>query len=132
MDVTAPNHVASQRAHTLSSSITMVLHVRTTEAKTVPPPFITTSTSPEAHLSRLAKVIAKAKRIVVVCGESHLDWPVPALISFPQGAGVSVQAGIPDFRSSEGLFQALKKENPKEGLSSGRDLFESSVYNVCI
>jgi thiamine pyrophosphate-dependent acetolactate synthase large subunit-like protein len=73
VDVAAPNHVASQRAHTLTSSITMVLHVRTTEAKTVPPPFITTSTSPEAHLSRLAKVIAKAKRIVVVCGESHLD-----------------------------------------------------------
>ena len=130
--MTAPNHVASQRPYTLSSSITMVLHVRPTETKTVPPPFITTSTTPEAHLARLAKVIAKAKRIVVVCGESHLDCRQQVLISFPQGAGVSVQAGIPDFRSSEGLFQTLKKENPKEGLASGRDLFESSVYNVCI
>jgi hypothetical protein len=83
MDMTAPNHVASQGPHTLSSAITMVLHVRTAEAKTVAPPFMTTSTTPEAHLARLAKVVAKAKRVVVVCGESHLVSPLPTLISFP-------------------------------------------------
>lgn len=39
-----------------------------------------------------------------------------------------MNAGIPDFRSSEGLFQTLKKDNPT--LSSGRDLFDASVFNV--
>jgi NAD-dependent histone deacetylase SIR2 len=46
------------------------------------------------------------------------------------GAGISVASGIPDFRSSEGLFRTLKDENPKELLSSGKDLFDSSVFNV--
>lgn len=48
------------------------------------------------------------------------------------GAGISVQAGIPDFRSSEGLFQTLKRDNPKEALASGKDLFDASVFNVGI
>ncbi|CEP61441.1 NAD-dependent histone deacetylase HST4 LALA0_S03e02938g [Lachancea lanzarotensis] len=39
------------------------------------------------------------------------------------GAGVSTDAGIPDFRSSEGLFSTLKGP----GVSSGKDLFD---YNV--
>jgi NAD-dependent histone deacetylase SIR2 len=48
------------------------------------------------------------------------------------GAGISVQAGIPDFRSQEGLFRILKKDNQKEGLTSGRDLFDVSVFNVSV
>jgi NAD-dependent SIR2 family protein deacetylase len=43
-----------------------------------------------------------------------------------------VQAGIPDFRSPEGLFQTVKKANPKEALASGKDLFDASVFNVSI
>jgi NAD-dependent SIR2 family protein deacetylase len=46
------------------------------------------------------------------------------------GAGISVQAGIPDFRSPEGLFQSLKRENPRDGLTSGKDLFDASVFSV--
>lgn len=46
------------------------------------------------------------------------------------GAGISVKAGIPDFRSPDGLFQTLKRDNPREQLSSGRDLFDASVFNV--
>jgi NAD-dependent SIR2 family protein deacetylase len=46
------------------------------------------------------------------------------------GAGISVAAGIPDFRSSNGLFQTLKRENPGHGLATGKDLFDASVFQV--
>ncbi|SCU81765.1 LADA_0C00958g1_1 [Lachancea dasiensis] len=39
------------------------------------------------------------------------------------GAGVSTDAGIPDFRSADGLFSKLKSP----GLSSGKDLFDFNV-----
>ena len=46
---------------------------------------------------------------------------------FVTGAGVSVAAGIPDFRSTAGLFQSLKKENK---VSNGKDLFDfNHVYS---
>lgn len=51
---------------------------------------------------------------------------------FSIGAGISVQAGIPDFRSPAGLFQTLKKDNPRELLASGKDLFDASVFNVSV
>ncbi|KAF8640228.1 hypothetical protein AX16_010125 [Volvariella volvacea WC 439] len=85
------------------------------EASTPFPPaphFLVQSQDPNAQLQKAIKAILKAKRIVVVCG-----------------AGISVQAGIPDFRSPEGLFQTLKKDNPKEALSSGKDLFDAAVFN---
>ncbi|TFK28155.1 DHS-like NAD/FAD-binding domain-containing protein [Coprinopsis marcescibilis] len=63
-------------------------------------------------LERVTSAIMKAKRIVIVCG-----------------AGISVQAGIPDFRSQDGLFKTIKRDNPKEALSSGKDLFDASVFN---
>ncbi|CDO75794.1 hypothetical protein BN946_scf184934.g9 [Trametes cinnabarina] len=74
------------------------------------PTFLIPSPDPASHMKRVIKTILKARRIAVVCG-----------------AGISVQAGIPDFRSSEGLFQSLKKDHPS--LSSGKDLFDASVFN---
>ncbi|PPQ63925.1 hypothetical protein CVT24_010323 [Panaeolus cyanescens] len=76
------------------------------------PSFITTSAVPNVHLAKTLSAIMKARRIVVICG-----------------AGISVQAGIPDFRSSEGLFQSIKRDNPREQLSSGKELFDASVFN---
>lgn len=59
----------------------------------------------------VVKVLTRARRILVVTG-----------------AGISVHAGIPDFRSPTGLFKSLKRDNPREGLSSGKDLFDASVF----
>jgi hypothetical protein len=96
------------------------------------PPFLLPSSSPAAHLTTVIQSILKAKRIAVVCG-----------------AGISVEAGIPDFRyvavisppqssmlildvtrSQDGLFQTLRRDHPKESLSSGKDLFDASVFKV--
>ncbi|KAF7971000.1 hypothetical protein HWV62_22257 [Athelia sp. TMB] len=76
------------------------------------PSFLSIPHDLENQLSKALKSIMKAKRIVVVCG-----------------AGISVRAGIPDFRSPEGLFQTLKRDNPREALTSGKDLFDASVFN---
>ncbi|KIY43920.1 DHS-like NAD/FAD-binding domain-containing protein, partial [Fistulina hepatica ATCC 64428] len=74
------------------------------------PPFVEEIPEEEHDfcMSKVVNSILSAKRIVVVCG-----------------AGISVEAGIPDFRSSEGLFHTLKRDS----LSSGKDLFDASVFN---
>ncbi|KAI1781655.1 DHS-like NAD/FAD-binding domain-containing protein, partial [Ganoderma leucocontextum] len=74
------------------------------------PTFLVPSPDPVAHVRRVVKAVLKARRIAVVCG-----------------AGISVEAGIPDFRSSAGLFQSLKKNHPT--LTSGKDLFDASVFS---
>jgi len=61
------------------------------------------------QLQRLLTVLHKKRKIVVIAG-----------------AGISVSAGIPDFRSATGLFSTLKKEHKLK--SSGKDLFDASVY----
>lgn len=61
------------------------------------------------QLQRLLNVLHKKRKIVIIAG-----------------AGISVSAGIPDFRSATGLFNSLKKEHGLK--SSGKDLFDASVY----
>ncbi|KAI1295841.1 DHS-like NAD/FAD-binding domain-containing protein [Xylaria venustula] len=60
-------------------------------------------------LDHLTHALRKKKKIVVIAG-----------------AGISVSAGIPDFRSSSGLFATLPKEHGLKG--SGKHLFDASVY----
>ncbi|KAI9670642.1 MAG: hypothetical protein M1831_005862 [Alyxoria varia] len=60
-------------------------------------------------LDKLLRAIRNKKKIVVVAG-----------------AGISTSAGIPDFRSSTGLFKLLKEEHNLKG--SGKDLFDAAVY----
>ncbi|KAM0750099.1 DHS-like NAD/FAD-binding domain-containing protein, partial [Meredithblackwellia eburnea MCA 4105] len=75
-----------------------------------PPP--STDQDPTAHsVINVVKAVLKAKRIAVVCG-----------------AGISTASGIPDFRSSEGLFESLKRQYPEARLSSGKDLFDAGLF----
>lgn len=61
------------------------------------------------HLRRLLFALRKSKNIVVIAG-----------------AGISVSAGIPDFRSSTGLFATAKSQHRLK--ASGKHLFDASVY----
>ncbi|CAE6508237.1 unnamed protein product [Rhizoctonia solani] len=61
-------------------------------------------------LHGLALAVAKAKRIVVVTG-----------------AGISCSSGIPDFRSSDGLYNLVKERYP-DVVMKGRDLFDAALF----
>ncbi|KAJ7361521.1 DHS-like NAD/FAD-binding domain-containing protein [Mycena albidolilacea] len=61
-------------------------------------------------LSDLSLSVAKCKKIVVVTG-----------------AGISCSSGIPDFRSSDGLYSLVKEKYPDVVLK-GRDLFDASLF----
>lgn len=63
----------------------------------------------DPQLKRVTDVLHKKRKIVVIAG-----------------AGISVSAGIPDFRSASGLFTSLRKDHKLK--SSGKDLFDASVY----
>ncbi|KAK0204527.1 DHS-like NAD/FAD-binding domain-containing protein [Desarmillaria ectypa] len=91
----------------------MTLFLPLEDSTSIPatPSFLTESWNPRTQLSNAVKAILKARRIVVI-----------------SGAGISVQAGIPDFRSADGLFQSFKRDNPRESLVSGKDLFDASVF----
>ncbi|KAG2155621.1 DHS-like NAD/FAD-binding domain-containing protein [Suillus clintonianus] len=61
-------------------------------------------------LSDISLAVAKSKKIVVVTG-----------------AGISCSCGIPDFRSSDGLYSLVKERYPDIVLK-GRDLFDASLF----
>ncbi|ETS87655.1 hypothetical protein PFICI_01483 [Pestalotiopsis fici W106-1] len=63
----------------------------------------------EDLVNRLTSTLRQKKKIVIIAG-----------------AGISVSAGIPDFRSSKGLFKTLKTEHKLK--ASGQQLFDASVY----
>ncbi|KAH7927906.1 DHS-like NAD/FAD-binding domain-containing protein [Leucogyrophana mollusca] len=92
--------------------MTVFLPLEASSSPPATPPFLIHTENPDSQMRKAVKAIMKARRLVVVCG-----------------AGISVQAGIPDFRSPSGLFQTLKRDNPKEALTSGKDLFDASVFN---
>ncbi|KAH6648437.1 DHS-like NAD/FAD-binding domain-containing protein, partial [Truncatella angustata] len=63
----------------------------------------------EDVVERLTSTLRQKKKIVIIAG-----------------AGISVSAGIPDFRSSHGLFKTLKSQHKLK--ASGKQLFDASVY----
>ena len=94
------------------------------------PAFLVPPVNSVTHLARVIQAIMKAKRIVVICGSSIYCLSLLIYLIYSTGAGISVQAGIPDFRSSDGLFKSIKRDNPRETMSSGKELFDASVFNV--
>lgn len=60
--------------------------------------------------SELSLSVAKSRKIVLVTG-----------------AGISCSSGIPDFRSSDGLYSIVKERYPSVVLR-GRDLFDASLF----
>lgn len=68
------------------------------------------SNDDKSNLGRLMAALHKKKKVVVVAG-----------------AGISVSAGIPDFRSATGLFAPAGSQQQKMK-ASGKHLFDASVY----
>ncbi|KAG0042567.1 hypothetical protein BGZ83_000306, partial [Gryganskiella cystojenkinii] len=64
----------------------------------------------ERHLQIVTDVMLKAKKMIVVTG-----------------AGISCSSGIPDFRSTDGLYNLVKKQYPKTVLR-GKDLFDANLF----
>lgn len=44
------------------------------------------------------------------------------------GAGISCNAGIPDFRSSDGLYNLVKQQYPDVTIRSGQEMFDISLF----
>ncbi|KIM47786.1 hypothetical protein M413DRAFT_209505 [Hebeloma cylindrosporum] len=61
-------------------------------------------------LADISLSVAKGKKIVVVTG-----------------AGISCSCGIPDFRSSDGLYAMVKEQYP-DVVMKGRDLFDAALF----
>ncbi|KAL6607547.1 DHS-like NAD/FAD-binding domain-containing protein [Neocallimastix californiae] len=62
------------------------------------------------EFQNIAKAIRKSKRCIVVTG-----------------AGISVSGGIPDFRSSDGLYNLVKNKYP-QAVVKGKDLFDATLF----
>ncbi|KAJ3366517.1 hypothetical protein GGF32_005519 [Allomyces javanicus] len=93
----------------------------TTPSKSTPDPWWTRPAHPLAALPRdvadrilaVAPVLHRAKRIVVVAG-----------------AGISVSAGIPDFRSPDGMYALAKHRPGGARLPRGQDWFDAAVFRT--
>ncbi|OJI90746.1 hypothetical protein ASPTUDRAFT_197813 [Aspergillus tubingensis CBS 134.48] len=66
-------------------------------------------TEQQSQIDYLVKTIQRHRKIVVIAG-----------------AGISTSAGIPDFRSTDGLFKTLQKKHNLK--ASGKLLFDAAVY----
>ncbi|KNE70912.1 hypothetical protein AMAG_15007 [Allomyces macrogynus ATCC 38327] len=92
-----------------------------TPSKTTPGPWWTRPAHPLAALPQdvadrvlaVAPILHRAKRIVVVAG-----------------AGISVSAGIPDFRSPDGMYALAKLRPGGARLPRGQDWFDAAVFRT--
>lgn len=61
-------------------------------------------------LNEVTKLIFKSKKVIILTG-----------------AGISCNAGIPDFRSADGLYNLIQSNDPKNFIK-GKDLFDISLF----
>lgn len=69
-----------------------------------------TSAEDNVKFHEVAKIIYKARKITALTG-----------------AGISCNAGIPDFRSDDGLYNLVKEKYPQSFIK-GQDLFDISLF----
>ncbi|KAF8544932.1 DHS-like NAD/FAD-binding domain-containing protein [Trichophaea hybrida] len=74
-------------------------------------PIITVTPSCSRQLQSVADSVARSKKIIVVTG-----------------AGISTNCGIPDFRSTDGLYNLVKAQYPN-AVVKGRDLFDAVLWS---
>lgn len=78
-------------------------------------PTTTVTSYDHRTLQAIADTIHSSKRILIVTG-----------------AGISTNSGIPDFRSTHGLYNLVKSRYPpsisSNSISTGKDLFSSSLF----
>ncbi|KAL7273541.1 NAD-dependent deacetylase hst3 [Rhizina undulata] len=74
-------------------------------------PTVTVTSEDTRLLQDIADSIARSKKSIVVTG-----------------AGISTNSGIPDFRSSDGLYNLVKSRYP-DAVVKGRDLFDSVLFS---
>lgn len=102
-DITGPSPPKKRR-------ITLTHKERTTEYLDLGKPDCDFDAVDEVCRARLVEALKKKKKIVVIAG-----------------AGISVSADIPDFRSSRGLFAPAGSQSQKLK-ASGKHLFDAAVY----
>ncbi|KAH3666888.1 hypothetical protein OGAPHI_003338, partial [Ogataea philodendri] len=65
----------------------------------------------QAELAEITRAVSKSRKVVVLTG-----------------AGISCNAGIPDFRSSDGLYNLAKRTDKQNTIVKGKDLFDISLF----
>ncbi len=91
------------------------------------------SSSPVAdqssQLGLLLKVLRKRRKIVVIAGAGiSTAAGGGCCASLPTACSIANETTVPDFRSSNGLFNTLRSDNKLK--ASGKHLFDASVYQT--
>ena len=81
-----------------------------------------------AQLGLLLKVLRKKRKIVVIAGAGISTAAGGECCSPPPAYCVANKPTVPDFRSSNGLFNTLRSDNKLK--ASGKHLFDASVYQT--